>query len=244
MRVVTLPRGGGKTTEAIRLAAEGGLIIVVPDEQQKRHVAWQARQAGAGIALPVTWREVTDGRCERGRRVNGYVIDNLDMILAGWLGRLARGVPVVATSPPCPDPVALAAWHGLHLVTTGHESARAAHLASAGANGCPRMPFPLEWEREFLAGSFNPQGIKGFVFDRVDVIIQGLVAAPVIAATATTGWDWPRLPKPLPPGEIAAMKADAEYAARQAEDAVMIAHMMAYITRHGEAENDDPVPGV
>ena len=75
-----------------------------------------------------------------------------------------------------------AAETGGYIVCTDQRRARqiAEHARKMGLP----IPFPLtarEWQRH----GYHPPGIRGLLFDDLDRTIQGMSAAPVIAATWT-----------------------------------------------------------
>ena len=75
-----------------------------------------------------------------------------------------------------------AAESGGYIVCTDQRRARqiAEQARELGLN----IPFPLtagEWQRR----QYHPPGVKGLLFDDLDMIIQGLSSAPVLAATWT-----------------------------------------------------------
>jgi hypothetical protein len=93
MKTIIMPRGAGKTTKAIEIAAEGFLYMVVRDRREVQRVAAIARERGLDIPFPLTFDEFL-GRQFHGRGIRGFVIDGADALLA----RLASGVPVAAVT--------------------------------------------------------------------------------------------------------------------------------------------------
>jgi hypothetical protein len=115
MKVIIRPRRAGKTVEAIKLAAEHGYYIVVPNQVQARDVMKRAQEMSLNIPLPITWNEFTHQQYY-GRHIKGFVIDNLDMCL-----RSMSSVPIelvtlnvvtlnddepLVTEPPTPEAIA------------------------------------------------------------------------------------------------------------------------------------------
>lgn len=95
MRMIVSPRGAGKTTEAIKIAAENFAYIVCHSLDEAYRVAQQARAEGLDIPFPLTFDEfVTGAFCRGGRGVRAIIVDNVDMLLA----LLAQGVPVLAAT--------------------------------------------------------------------------------------------------------------------------------------------------
>lgn len=91
MKTILKPRCTGKTTEAIKLAAETGSYIVCSTRQDAAHIVAMAKEMGLDIPWPLSADEFISGQfC--GRNIKGFVIDNTDYILQA----LARGVPIRA----------------------------------------------------------------------------------------------------------------------------------------------------
>jgi hypothetical protein len=80
MDIVIRPRQGGKTTEALILAARHGAHIVVPYWEDARRIADLARERQIDIPQPITWCDFIKGRFHGGG-VKAFVIDDLDRCL-------------------------------------------------------------------------------------------------------------------------------------------------------------------
>lgn len=93
MKVYVRPRQGGKTQELIKLAAEERLVIVCVTLEMVSVVKDRAKKMGLDIPEPLSWQQFAGGR-HRGRRIKGFVIDDVDE----GLRQLARTVPVEAVS--------------------------------------------------------------------------------------------------------------------------------------------------
>lgn len=78
MRVISAPRGGGKTDEAIKLASETNGVIVVPGMLQADQVAGRALKLGYTIQRPMTVDQLRQGM-GRGRR-GGFILDGVEIL--------------------------------------------------------------------------------------------------------------------------------------------------------------------
>jgi len=93
MEWIILPRQGGKTTRAVKLAAERYAYIVAADAQRVEHIASVAKKAGLDIPFPITFAEFMSGRFHR-RGIKASIIEDVDELLC----RMAGGVPVMAAT--------------------------------------------------------------------------------------------------------------------------------------------------
>jgi hypothetical protein len=85
--------GEGKTTRCIELSAEHQAYIVCETHKEARRIFDMSVEMGLKIPFPITLNEFISGQfC--GKRINGFIIDNVDHLLAA----MARGVPVLAMS--------------------------------------------------------------------------------------------------------------------------------------------------
>lgn len=91
MRIISRPRGGGKTTELIRISAENFSYIVVDSRRRAAAVFHQAKDMGLDIPFPITYDELINGDFY-GKGIAAFLIDDIDQLVQ----RLARGVPVRA----------------------------------------------------------------------------------------------------------------------------------------------------
>ena len=94
MNVIALPRGGGKTTWALRESSRTGYTLVVLAYSTKRLHMEQAIDMGLIIPEPITFDDFIKGRGSEGRKVNGYIIDNADLLLSS----LAKDAPIKAVT--------------------------------------------------------------------------------------------------------------------------------------------------
>jgi hypothetical protein len=99
VKVYAKPRGGGKTHELIKLAADRHLVVICASAEMAGMVAKRARELGLDIPQPLSWRQVMNG-AHRGRRINGYVIDDADACLQQIVGTPAPVVAVSLTNEP------------------------------------------------------------------------------------------------------------------------------------------------
>lgn len=88
MELDVRPRRAGKTTDAIKRAAERWLYIVVINRQEQRRVFEEAKRMGLNIPFPITFEEFLTGKFGRG--IRGFIIDNLDVCLL----HAARTIPI------------------------------------------------------------------------------------------------------------------------------------------------------
>lgn len=89
MKIICKPRGGGKTTEAIKLASETNSYLVCIDHKEQERVFQQSKEMGINIHYPITFNEFLEGRYY-GKGVEGFIIDNVDLLVQ----MLSRGVPI------------------------------------------------------------------------------------------------------------------------------------------------------
>lgn len=85
-------RQAGKTTEAIRMAHEKNLYIVVSTKNEAGMVRDMAREMGLAIPFPITFEEFIEARKTRGKFIRGYIIDNAERLVQ----YLAQEIPVYA----------------------------------------------------------------------------------------------------------------------------------------------------
>lgn len=93
MKLIKWGRNSGKTTEAIKIAAENFAYMVVRTQDEARRVASMARDMGLDIPFPITFHEfVTGAFSPRGCRA--FVVDGLDALVDYH----RRGVPILAAT--------------------------------------------------------------------------------------------------------------------------------------------------
>lgn len=80
MQIINRPRGAGKTTELIKLAAERFAYIVCPRHEDCRRIAEHAKTLNLDIPYPITWQEYIEGRYYR-KGVREFMIDDIDRCL-------------------------------------------------------------------------------------------------------------------------------------------------------------------
>lgn len=104
MKIIARSRGQGKTTLIIEEAAKTYSYIVCIDYEEARRIAKQAQEMGLSIPFPLTFHEFENlGFYPAG--VDGFCIDNADLLFQRLLSQYARGRPVNAISytPPTED---------------------------------------------------------------------------------------------------------------------------------------------
>lgn len=80
MEVIQRKRGNGKTTELIRISYQTMNTIVCVNETEVRSVLNIAKNMGLKIPPPITFSKfLSNGK--RGGRYNGFLIDNVDILL-------------------------------------------------------------------------------------------------------------------------------------------------------------------
>lgn len=71
MKIISMPRGAGKTTELIKMAADYNGCIVCYGVENARHIANVAKNLGIKINYPLTFYEfVTENISEGGYNVS------------------------------------------------------------------------------------------------------------------------------------------------------------------------------
>lgn len=93
MKIICKDRQGGKTTEIIKIAAEGFFYIVCIDHREALRVAEQAKNMKLDIPFPITFDDFIKGKYYR-PGIKGFVVDNADILIQ----QIARGVSVEAVS--------------------------------------------------------------------------------------------------------------------------------------------------
>jgi len=88
MKIITLPRGGGKTMACIKTAYETGGYIVCNSRAESERVFKMATDAKIRIAFPITLNEFLLG--EFGEFIPCFIIDNVDDMLRV----IARGIKI------------------------------------------------------------------------------------------------------------------------------------------------------
>jgi hypothetical protein len=94
MKIISRPRGTGKTEMLIRMAAERFLYIVVASQERAYKLAAQARDMGLDIPFPITFGELLDRHLHGPGMREGVLIDQADHLVE-HLGMRA-GVDIIA----------------------------------------------------------------------------------------------------------------------------------------------------
>ena len=84
-----MPRASGKTTLLIKESVRTGKPIIVPNAVSARYVEEQAREMRVKIPEPISATSWNSGyyRGSNFNRINGFLIDELDSVLANIFGR-------------------------------------------------------------------------------------------------------------------------------------------------------------
>jgi hypothetical protein len=104
VEIYAKPRQGGKTTDLIRLAADGFLYIVCVNHAEAYRIAEQAREMGFDIPFPMTWNEFVHDP-PQGRQIKGFVIDNLDLCIQMMVPEPIRAVSLTMGAAVLPGAV-------------------------------------------------------------------------------------------------------------------------------------------
>ncbi len=98
MKIIAKPKGHGKTTELIRMAANGAenIYIVVLNHERAHRVFHLAQEMRLQIPFPITYDELE--RYTTGRYVEGFCLDDIDQAMLGIVRNRAPGRPVLAAA--------------------------------------------------------------------------------------------------------------------------------------------------
>lgn len=80
MRIISRPRGAGKTTDLIKRSAASWLYIVTFNHQEACRIRDQAEKMGLNIPFPLTIDEWINGEYD-GHGVKGLLLDNAEKLL-------------------------------------------------------------------------------------------------------------------------------------------------------------------
>lgn len=80
MKVILGKQGSGKTTELIKMAAEGRYYIVCRNYNHARHIQQMALEMGVVILFPISYDEFLN-RQYNGVHIDGFLIDDADALL-------------------------------------------------------------------------------------------------------------------------------------------------------------------
>ena len=94
MKVIVTGRRGGKTTQAIKLAAEHFAYIVCRSLNEAHRIAEQAREMRLDIPLPITYSEFLKGNFY-GFGVKAFVVEDVEFMLQHYF---AKHVPIVGVT--------------------------------------------------------------------------------------------------------------------------------------------------
>lgn len=93
MTTIITERGGGKTTELIKLSSETGAYIVCYNLHEAHEIEMMAHKMDLTIHLPITYDEFLKAKYYSAG-IKGFLIDNVDRLLQF----ISKGVPIVACS--------------------------------------------------------------------------------------------------------------------------------------------------
>ena len=87
MKLIIEPRRAGKTTQAIKIAAEDYSYVVCYNRNEADRVWRESLDLSCDIPHPITFDDLLKGRYY-GRGIKGFVIDNADYVLQELCGRV------------------------------------------------------------------------------------------------------------------------------------------------------------
>jgi hypothetical protein len=88
MLKIIKPRGGGKTTELIKISATNWYYIVCSSFKECTFISDQAIKMGLEIPFPITVEEMLNSR---NSNIRGFLIDNVEL----FLHQLSPNTPVI-----------------------------------------------------------------------------------------------------------------------------------------------------
>jgi len=81
MKIIVSGRGTGKTTTLIQQSAKEGHYIICHSTREASRICSVAKRMRLHIPMPITYGEFLNRRYY-GRGITGFLIDDLDMLLA------------------------------------------------------------------------------------------------------------------------------------------------------------------
>ena len=75
MQIISRARGGGKTTEAVKIARQAGAYLVVLDQREASRIHAENND----LRFPITFDEFLGG--QQHNRIKNFVIDNADAFI-------------------------------------------------------------------------------------------------------------------------------------------------------------------
>lgn len=94
MKIISRPRGSGKTTELIKISARTGFPIVCRDYDEAARIFHVAQSLGKNIPHPITMKDISSADTFNTIKNKGFLIDELFSVIAP----LFRGIPIWAVS--------------------------------------------------------------------------------------------------------------------------------------------------
>jgi len=100
MKIIAMPRGQGKTTELIRMAAQdkGVAYLVVANMARADRVASMAQRMGEKVRFPITYTQVQTHQL--GANISALYIDDLDDFARFFVGNSRSIVAATITHTP------------------------------------------------------------------------------------------------------------------------------------------------
>jgi len=89
MKIISKPRGGGKTTELIQEAGKGFYYIVCRNVKEAQRIANQAKSMKIDIPYPITYDELLQGRYFT-KGVKGFAVDQIEDLVTHFTGNLVK----------------------------------------------------------------------------------------------------------------------------------------------------------
>jgi len=104
MKVIAKPRGGGKTTELLRIANDHFYYIVCHTRDRCYQLADIAKDRGYDIPFPFTYAEYLDSGFYR-KGIKGLAIDDLDLFVAYMSRDLVKAVTISTNDDNTENPL-------------------------------------------------------------------------------------------------------------------------------------------
>lgn len=102
MRIVNMPRRGGKTTEAIKMAHKTSGYIVCHSVEEARRISGVADEMGIPIRLPITYAELIQDGMQSAYPNQALIIDNADQFF-NWLVKGRHTIVGITTDTDNPN---------------------------------------------------------------------------------------------------------------------------------------------
>lgn len=96
MKVIVRPRGYGKTTLLVQIAAKNGLPILCARKCNARIYEIRAKELGLPVPQIFTVNDMLKGRV-RGSCSKNILVDEADDVLTEFIGETSYYIPLIAT---------------------------------------------------------------------------------------------------------------------------------------------------